>query len=572
MATSLRNYQTAASDAVFRYWEAGGGNPLVEVPTGAGKSLIAAEIVRRVTASGKHNVAVVTHRKELIEQDARAIDSLIPNAPMGIWSASVGQRSVDRITVCGVQTAVRNTDRLGKISVAVVDEAHLCSPSANTMYGRFFDGLRKNNPDLRVVGLTATPCRVGQGVLTWGEDKIFDSIVYRVAMRDLVRDGYLSPIVTGKATTQINVDGIGIQAGEYILRDLELAANVDSITQTVASDIAASGRQHVLVFGVSIKHAMALRDALLFAGVDTRVVSGEMPKHERAQILDDFKAGRIRCLASCDVLTTGFDAPSIDCVAIVRATMSPGLFVQMAGRGSRLSPGKQDALLYDYGGNLARHGPIDDINPPKNKVKRGPGDAPFKSCPQCFAECHTMSRVCEHCGFEFPLPERKANKKASELPAMSLDEKAPPKTWEVKRTEYSRHKGKDGKPDTFKVSYFSTENADDDGEDMIPQWKRWPIASEWLCFDHEDGSWPYKKASSWWSSRSQGRVPRSVGDALDCVVDLPETYEITTEAEGKYTRVISAKWKHIEQVSDSTNGGDVDPVQQWVDDCEDLPF
>lgn len=545
----------------------------MEVPTGAGKSLIAAEIVRRVTASGVHRVAVVTHRKELIEQDARAIASLVPSAPMGIWSASVGQRRVDQITVCGVQTAVRNTDRLGKISVAVVDEAHLVSPAGNTMYGRFFDGLRKNNPDLRVIGLTATPYRVGQGVLTWGEDKIFDSIVYRVAMRDLVRDGYLSPIVTGKATAQINVDGIGIQAGEYILRDLELAANVDEITQTVAGDIAASGRQHVLVFGVSIKHAMALRDAMLFAGIDARVVSGEMPKHERASILDAFKAGRIRCLVSCDVLTTGFDSPNVDCVAIVRATMSPGLFVQMAGRGSRICHGKQDCELLDYGGNLARHGSIDSVNPPKNKVHRGPGDAPFKSCPQCFAECHTMSRICEHCGFEFPAPERKANPQASVLPAMSMEEKLPPRVWEIKRTEYARHKGKDGKPDTLKVSYFSTEG-DSEEENMLPEWKRRAAACEWLCFDHEDGSWPYKKAVSWWLARigESKTVPRSVADALFSTGDLPQTYEITTEIDGKYTRVISAKWRRAPPANESTNGGAIDDVQQWVDECEDLPF
>jgi DNA repair protein RadD len=174
---TLRPYQVEAVESVFRYLREGReGNPLVEVPTGGGKSAILGEITRRLVQDHSVRVVVVTHRAELIEQDADAISRVWPDAPVGIYSASLSSRSVDKITVCGVQSVYRRHKELGKVDVVIVDEAHLVNVKSGTQYARLIEGLRERSVDLAVIGLTATPYRLGQGLLTSGEDKIFSSV------------------------------------------------------------------------------------------------------------------------------------------------------------------------------------------------------------------------------------------------------------------------------------------------------------------------------------------------------------------------------------------------------------
>jgi len=555
MPPSLRPYQREAVDAVFNYWQRGGSNPVVEIPTGGGKSLVMAELARSLAQDHGARVVIAAHRKELIEQNAQAVRELWPDAPIGIMSASVGQKRIQQITVCGVQTAVRRIEAFGRVDVVLVDEVQMVSPAGGTMYRALLDGLRIANPEMRVAGLSATPYRLGQGVVTWGDDRIFDAIVYRAHMRDLVRDGYLAPLVTGKANAQIDTSGVGMSGGDFVLRDLELAANIDEITQTVAQDVATSGRRHCLVFGVSIAHAMALRDALLFAGVQCEVVSGETDKARRADIIARFQRGELRAIASCDILTVGFNSRNVDLIAVVRSTCSPGLWVQICGRGSRTLEGKTDCAVYDYGGNTARHGPVDDVVPPKARGPKKGDKAPCKSCPSCFAECPASARVCDHCDYEFPAPEKKANHQASSLAVMSTGEKQAPRMVTIERTAYARNKGKDGKPDTLRVEYYERES------DVRA------VCSEWVCLDHEEDSWPYRKAAQWWRARC--KVPAcSVTAALDLTSILPITTEITIEKDGKFWRVLSAKWRA------RTDADNVQPTTDsaWQDDAtQDAP-
>lgn len=578
MTPTLRPYQSAAVDAVMAYWRRGGGHPLVEVPTGGGKSLILASLAQQIARSGAR-VLVVTHRKELIEQDARAVRSLWPAAPVGIYSASIGQRRIDTITIAGVQSVYRRAKQIGHIDVVIVDEAHLVPPDGETQYGRLLSGLADINPELRRCGLTATPYRLSQGLLTEGADRLFDSIAYRVGVRELIAQGYLSPLVTAQASTTIDTSGVHTTAGDFNAGELELVSDVDSINDTVADDVAreiASGRTSALLFGVSVAHATRLAVALRWRGISCEVVTGETDKATRARVLDDFKARRLTAIASCDVLTTGFDAPVVDVLAIVRPTKSCGLYVQIAGRGMRLADGKQDCRVLDYGGNIARHGPIDDVKI-KGKAS-GKGDAPTKICPSCCAECAARALVCVECDHEFPAPEiapRKAADKASSAAIIGDGKKAPPKEHAVGDTRVRAHMSQKSGTTLLAVEYYPMGSASSTyiGRD-------WPVATEWVCLEHD--GFARAKAVDWWRKRTGGfEAPDTVAEAIERAGELRPVVAVRTEKDGRYDRVIAVQYAEAREPGsddDLVIDGDMPTIEPRKPDAidllpdDDLPF
>lgn len=524
MGFELRPYQKEAVEAVQAYWGRGGQNPLVVVPTGGGKSAILGTICRWLVEQHKARVLVATHRKELIQQDADAVRRVWPAADVGIYSAGLNQKQIRTITVGGVQSLYRKPGVLGRVDVVIIDEAHLVSPRSNTQYGKLLEGLRDANPALRVCGLTATPYRLGQGMLTQGAEALFSSVVYNVGIKQLISDGYLSPLVPGTATAAIKLDAVKVVSGEYVAKDLELAADVDSITDAVVRDVLDSRRQHCLVFGCGVQHAAHLRNALRMAGMSAEMVTGQTPPGERARILDRFKAGQIRALVNCDVLTTGFDAPLVDALFVVRATCSPGLWVQIVGRGSRLAPGKRDCLVYDYGGNTARHGPVDEIRI-KTGATEGRGKVPTKICPQCYAEVHALKRACQHCDHTFPPPEkqaRKANAEASALDVVSSDSQV----IEIEERKFCEYFSARSEKNMLRVDYF------------VPNVIR-AVASEYICLEHDSGSYARQQAEKWWAIQSRGRVaPSTVEEAMGKVDTLRRCRTIRLQQQGKYSRVI----------------------------------
>jgi DNA repair protein RadD len=355
--------------------------------------------------------------------------------------------------------------------------------------------------------------------------------------------------------------------GEYASNDLELATDVDKINDAVAADVKRQldgGRTSALVFGTSVAHAKRLRNALQMAGVSTETITGETPRYERDTLIARFKARGLACITSCDVLTTGFDAPVVDVLALVRATMSPSLYVQMVGRGMRIADGKKDCLLLDYTGNIARHGPIDDVKvKPKSK---GGGDAPVKICPQCMALCAASARVCDHCGFEFPAPTRKANDRASTLPALSIDmppkpPKAPPQTREVGRVEWARHQkfGDDSARPTLRLDYFAP------GELSVRR-----LVAEWVCIEHDEGGYAWRKAVQWWEANVGTEFPASVDAAIE-ILDagyMKPVCAITTQKDGKWDVVLSLTHGEVGDVGEDDPDPDTPlaPADPFADD------
>ena len=323
------------------------GHPLVVIPTAGGKSLVAAAFIQEVLAQWPdERIIILTHVRELISQNFAELIRLWPEAPAGIYSAGLNRRDTQaQILFAGIQSVHRKAYAIQRADLVLVDEAHLIPRSANTTYRRFLDDLGRINPQLKIIGLTATPYRLDSGMLHTGPDALFDDIAFDVSVRELIDQGYLAPLISKQTSTQLDVSGVGTRGGEFIAGQLEAAVDQDPITQRAIDEVVAYGhdRRSWLLFCAGVDHAGHVCDAVRARGVSCATIFGHTPKAERDSIIAAFKRGDIRALASMGVLTTGFNAPAVDLIAMLRPTKSTGLYVQMAGRGTRLARARRTA-------------------------------------------------------------------------------------------------------------------------------------------------------------------------------------------------------------------------------------
>ena len=236
MAFELRKYQRESLDELSVYWAGNnGGNALIVLPTGAGKSLVIAALCQELLRDFPTlRIGITVYARPRIDpwQDYDELMALWPQAPAGIYSAGMNRRDTrSQILFCGIQSVWNKTDRLGNLDLLLIDEAHLVPRSASTTYRRFIDRLREDTPDMRVVGLTATAFRLDSGQLHKGDDKIFDDIVYDANVRDLIEHGYLCPLVSKATAQKLDVSGVGKRGGEFIPGQLEVAVDKDWITR-----------------------------------------------------------------------------------------------------------------------------------------------------------------------------------------------------------------------------------------------------------------------------------------------------------------------------------------------------
>ena len=250
-----------------------------------------------------------------------------------------------------------------------------------------------------------------------GPENILNHVCYEVGVKELIRDGYLCRLVTKAGREKADTERLHVRGGEFVAGEVEDLMDQDQLVIAACAEIVslAHDRHSCLIFASGVKHGQHIAKVMQdMSGQECGFVCGDTPTKERDELLGRFKAGELKYLANVNVLTTGFDAPNIDCVALLRPTMSPGLFYQMYGRGFRLHPGKQNCLVLDFGGNVLRHGPVDQIRV-REVIGNGNGEAPAKECPQCQAVIATGYARCPDCGYEFPPPERqKHDAKASE--------------------------------------------------------------------------------------------------------------------------------------------------------------
>jgi DNA repair protein RadD len=537
---SLRPYQKEAIDSTFRYFKDNDGNPLIVLPTGTGKSVVIAEFCRQTLKDWPDTkILVVTHVRELIKQNHDELKTLWPEAPAGINSAGLKKRDYDpSIVFCGIQSVHKKASKFVKVDLVLIDEVHLVPRKTNTMYQRFLSNLKIMNPHMRVIGLTATPYRLDSGLLHAGKEALFDAVSYEAELKDMVDQGYLTRLMSKQPKTRLDVSSVSIRGGEFVAGELERAVDRTDVNESVVREIVVLGaeRKSWLIFCAGVKHATHIAEIVRRYGVSCETIFGDTPSAERDRIVRDFKAGKIRALASMGVLTTGFNAPIVDLLAILRPTESTGLYIQIMGRGMRNSPGKEDCLVLDFAGNIARHGPVDRVNPKKPRQSDGEGVAPTKTCPKCQSIVFAGTSECPDCGYRWPPTPIAIDQTATTLPVMSMN--APSEWFKVNSVSYRLHK-KAGSPDSMRVEY------------------RCGIAlhSEWVCFDHK--GYPHDKALRWWQRRMTGPgiLPKSTADAIEKSESLRKPTEIKVRKNGKYTEIVEFRF-----MSDVQSGGQRIPV------------
>jgi DNA repair protein RadD len=407
--TILREYQQRAIDQLYDWFAAGNdGNPCLVLPTGSGKSHIIAALCKDALQKWPETrVLMLTHVKELIEQNAEKMRQHWPGAPMGIYSASMGKRQLgEPITFAGIQSVRKKSALLGHTDIIIIDESHLVGHKDEGGYRTLIAELKTINPALRVIGFTATPYRLGHGLIT-DKPAIFDALIEPVSIEELIHKGFLCPLRSKLTKSGFDVSGVHKRGGEYIEAELQAAVDTDALNDAVVSEIIARAgeRKSWLIFCAGIHHAQNVCDTLVREGVTAECVTGNTSKSERTRILREFKAGKIKAVTNANCLTTGFDAPNIDIVALLRPTLSPGLYVQMAGRGMRPAQDKTDCIVLDFAGVVETHGPITAVNPPAKKGDKV-GEAPVKTCDECHEIVHLSCLVCPACGAPFPAPEK----------------------------------------------------------------------------------------------------------------------------------------------------------------------
>jgi DNA repair protein RadD len=523
----LRDYQEACLDHIFKYFETNSGNPIAALPTGTGKSVIIGEFIKRACIGYPNTrVLMLTHVKELIGQNLKALLEVWPTAPAGVYSAGL-KRKEHRppVIMAGIQSVHRKSDIFGRVDLVLIDECHLVNPKNTTMYQKFLDGLRDINPKLKVIGFSATPFRLGQGMLT-DADALFTDICFDLTSRDafnwLIAQGWISRLIPKQPQMQLDITGVKISGGEFVLSDLQDKVDREAITIAALKETVAlaADRKHWLIFASGIEHAKHIAEFLeSHFGITAAAVHSQLTDEERDRYLKDFRSGKIQAIVNNNILTTGFDFPEIDCIVMLRPTASPGLWVQMLGRGTRPALGKENCLVLDFAGNTKRLGPINDPVLPKPRGKGPPGPPPVRLCEHCGCYSHASCRFCENpeCGLEFPRNVKiAAGASTAELIAGIIPLR---ETFKVSTVSYRVHK-KEGRPDSMRVDYYCG-------------LRRF---SEYIALDH--GGYAGRLARQWWEQRSPYGIPPSVHDGMKAINDLRVPTHIEVSMRTKYPDIV----------------------------------
>jgi DNA repair protein RadD len=604
MKITPRDYQKDSVDAMIGFAKSHdpSEHAYVNLPTGAGKSVVIADFCERL-AKAKKRVLVLCRQGELVQQNAERLEQLSDGVKVGIYSASLGRKEVDaQVIFATVQSVARNIKAFRNISCVLIDEVHQVPQSESSQYGTVIKALREDYSKCRVFGLTATPYRLASGMIH-GEGKLFHECVYEVPLKKMLDDGHITPWRTPDVRT-VDVSGVKIKGGEYDTEQLS-EAFIEKVEDNAREIIALSkGRERILVFASSVAHAEALESVLRASTASlVTTVTGETDKDQRASIIKAFGlSGTQMFLINVGVFTTGFDAPNVDCVAICRATKSAGLFYQILGRGMRRCEGKEDFLVLDFGGNFEEHGDPIDINFGRSEekdhrlycddcdvVQMAEADScsqcgkvlAHKECLGCGSQVPKNWKVCkskldqenlfsEECGFDF-MAKRCRNTLQDKSPCLAIIdeaveicsncqnaidraiqegkslknscfavEKQKPEWWRVEETYYALHVPKDeNKPPTLRVTYKCKK---DEVDSLVGKTEINGRFMEWVCLEHE--GFAKRKAESWWRTCSKCLVPDSIAEAEALVkkggVRNPSL--ILVENDGKWKRIVARKF------------------------------
>lgn len=407
MGFTLRPYQQEAVDAVIIHVKKRLSPCLLELATGAGKSLIVAELAKFFAkAAPQKRVLCIAPSKELIEQNAGKYELTGNNA--SIYCASAGKKCLrSQVIFASPLSALGTIEKIAHmgISAIIIDEAHGITNTMRTLIDKVLTyeiNGKVVNDKCRIIGMTATPYRMGTGYIyaidatgeielhhdeTKAIDPFFSKLLYKITAGELVNDGYLSQVTIGENEDHYDTSALKTNnMGKFTAQSIEKTFSGNTKTERIVQGIIdqSEDKMGVMIFASTISHA---EEILGYLPDGSRIVTGKLKKKERVNIIESFKARVFKFIVNVDVLTTGFDAPHVDVVAIMRATESASLFQQIIGRGLRLHDEKERCLILDYAENIDRHGLQSDVFTPdiKAKKKSEAGEEITVVCPACNA-------------------------------------------------------------------------------------------------------------------------------------------------------------------------------------------
>ncbi|MFM2482698.1 DEAD/DEAH box helicase family protein [Celerinatantimonas sp. YJH-8] len=453
----LRDYQQQAVHAVIQHFRHSDESALIVLPTGAGKSLVIAELARLA----HYPVLVLAHVSELVEQNASKYQAL--GQSCSIYAAGLKSKNTD-FPICfgSIQSVANNLNDFSQyFSLVIIDECHRVNAQKDTQYQRLLTHLKQFNPHLKVLGLTATPYRLNQGwcyeydyrgFVRPVKEAAFKHCIYELPLRVLITRHYLTPPrLIDAAIAEYKFDDCQNNRGIFEPERMNhLLQASQRVTQSIIQQIVdlSLQRQGIMIFAATVEHAQEIMGYL--ANESAGLVIAETPSPERARIIQQFKNRTIKFLVNVSVLTTGFDAPHVDFIAILRPTESVSLFQQIIGRGLRLSEGKQECLVIDYAGNgfdiyqpeigspkpdsdsvlvqikcpecgfennfwghISAEGEVlehfgrrcQGIIEIQHQIQQCHYRFRYKQCPQCLTENDIAARICQHCKYRLIDPD-----------------------------------------------------------------------------------------------------------------------------------------------------------------------
>jgi len=539
-----RYYQADSIQALYDYFHVYTGNPIIAQPTGTGKSVVIANFLKGIYEKyPTQRIMMLTHVKELIEQNFEKLKGAWSTAPAGIYSAGLGRRDThNKITFAGIQSVRKIPEAFGHIDLIIIDECHLVSDQEESSYYSFIEALKAVNPYLKVIGLSATPYRLGMGLLT--EGKIFTDICYDNTTLEgfnrLIAEGFLMPLIPKATTYELDTEGLKKTGGEFNMKAMQKRYDQDEVTFEALKEAIEEGhnRNHWMVFGTGTEHCDNIADMLDELGIAAVSVHSKKSGEFNDQAIADFKDGKITALVNNNKLTTGFDFNGIDFIIMLRPTSSPGLWVQMLGRGTRpifaegfdlstvegrlaaiAASTKQNCLVMDFAGNTRRLGPINDPVIPRKKGTKGVGGtAPVRMCEKCKTYNHASVRICINCGYEFPKQVSIfAMAATDELIASNLPQV---EEFKVTKVVYACHRKMD-RPDSVKATYYCGLRK----------------FTSYVCFEH--GGNAGRRAQRWWGHHTDMDAPATTEEALTLMDKLEVPSHLRIWINKKYPEIMA---------------------------------
>jgi DNA repair protein RadD len=414
--TTFRPYQLTAIEELRQAFIEGHTRALLVLPTGAGKTTIAADMIRRGLSRSKRSL-FLAHRTELVEQAAARLATFGVYA--GIEQASRRARG-SRVTVASIPTLVRRPEsRLPIADLVIVDEAH---HSTSAGFAKIINHYASQGAF--IVGLTATPYRMDNKPL--GEH--YSHLIAPISMADLITQNHLVPPQYFAVDHRDLYQGVDVLAGEYNPKQAFAVANKPKLYGEVVDKYQKHGdpTRPAIVFNITVEHSQKTAAAFCEAGIPARHLDGETPAQEREAILSDFRAGVFPVLCNVMILTEGYDLPEIGTVIVNRATKSRSLWKQMVGRGLRPAPDKTRCTIIDHGGNVWEHGFVEaaetyTLFPEQRKRSSASNPTPpVKVCPECDTVLYLSTRICDACGHEFATGQIKVDSEAELIDLTNL--------------------------------------------------------------------------------------------------------------------------------------------------------